>query len=1229
MHGRLRALGWLMAGWVVWTSIPLGAAEAGLVAKPLPVREAVVGPLFELVAPEHSGVDLVPRYPVNASLVLMQEQGAGGGVAAGDFDGDQLPDLFVTNHNQGCRLYRNLGGWKFEDVTGKAGIETRGRWCQGTSFVDVDGDGDLDLFVACFNAPNLMFLNRGNGRFEERAREMGLDWIGASVHGAFADYDRDGRLDLFLLTHRDALHSQQRLPANTREAADRGLLRLGANRRPEVAPEFRDLFQLIEKGDGRVELAIAGQPDQLFHQEADGSFRNVTAESGIRGQDIGLGVSWWDFNSDGWPDIYVGNDHRTPDRLWRNNGNGTFTEVAGGILASVPLASMGTDVADVNNDGFVDLLATEMAGSTHARRMVIQQDPVRNAWFLHHANPAQPPRNHLFLATGGERVLETARLAGLEATDWTWSPKFGDFDNDGWVDLYIANGASRDYVNADLQSVMAGARAPGWRSQPLLRERHLAYANRGGLRFEETAARWGLDRRAASFGAAVADFDGDGALDLAVMNLEEPVSLYRNREASGHRLVLRLQGTGGNTWGLGAVVRAETAQGVLTRSLQLASGFLSANEPLVHFGLGSVDRVSRLTVDWPGGSRQVFQDLAADRAYTLTEPRVAKRERWPANAPVEPLFRAEPAGEGLSHRERAMDELAREPLLPWALSRLGPGLAVGDIDGDGDEDFYLGGAAGQPGRLGVQDEAGRFRSVVPPVFERDRECEDFGALLFEADGDGDLDLYVVSGGVEADPGSPRYQDRLLLNDGRGSFVDAPKGSLPEERLSGGVVCAADFDRDGDLDLFVGGRFIPGRYLESPSSTLLENREGRFVEVTRERAPGVALGGMVTGALWLDADDDGWIDLVTSSEWGPLRLFLNRGGRLEAGDGGGEFGRRPGLWQALAAADLDGDGDLDLVASNFGVNTRFRASAAAPLVLWRHEFEPDRPAQLLEAFQEAGEWRFARRREVLGAVLPTLALRFPTFQSFATGTVSQWVPESTLARAAQGRVTTLESGVWWNNGKGRFVFRALPALAQLAPAFGTVASDLDGDGHPDIALVQNLHGGTADSGRMDGGLGVLLRGDGKGAFEPIPPGRSGFVLPEDYRALALIHRTGNPGPALLAAKNDGALTVLLRSATPTSDGLRVQLHGRAGNPTGVGARVEVRLLPARENGAQVGEVRAGGGYLSQDSPILTFAVPSKEASVQVLVRWPDGLRSEAIAGPGVRRLVVRHPRVGGR
>ena len=1183
--------------------------RASLESQKLPLRPPQPGALFEKVSPATTGINLVHQFPQNASLTLMQEQGAGAGVCSGDVTGDGLPDLFFSQYSLGCRLYQNQGAFRFVDITEPSGILTRGQWCTGVSCADVDNDGDLDLYVCCLNAPNLLFLNRGDGVFTERAANLGLNWTGASTLGAFADYDRDGRLDLLILTHRDNLHPENSLPNGTADAFRRGILARNPSGRPEVTPAFQDLFALLDKGEGRIELAIAGQPDQLFRQLPDGTFTNVTTQARLTGRDIGLGVAWWDFNSDGWPDLYIANDHKTPDRLWRNNRDGTFTDVAPFALPRVPLSSMGTDVADLNNDGFPDLLATDMAGSTHARRMLMDDDSTRNAAFIENSRPRQFPANALFLGTGTDHVFEAAHLAGLEATDWTWSPKFGDFDNDGLVDLFIANGMARDYLNGDQLVRIKQAPRPGWRQAPLLLERNLAYRNAGNLHWNRIESDWGLDEMTASFGATVSDLDRDGNPDLVVMNLNSTPSVYHNREHAQNRITLRLKGTRSNRWGVGAVVRLESDGRLQSRTLQLVSGFMSGNEPLLHFGLGPASQVDRLEVIWPSGSTQALHNLPANHAFTLDEPSVDLANPQPPS-PVPTLFRRSLQPEPEAHRESPFDDFSREPLLPWKLSRRGPSLATVELPFNGRwlPAFYLGGAAGFAGRWMPPNALPKVPNATSQSFQNDRANEDLGAVFIDADGDGDSDLYVVSGGVEigeaSSPPSSLLQDRLYLAQTSGELVPAPPGSVPTEQEAGSVVCAADFDRDGDLDLFVGGDSVPGRYPLAASSRLLRNQGGRFADVTSEIAPVAASLGVVTSALWSDANGDGWLDLVVTEEWGSLRCLLQQNGRFTDASSPLGFTTRTGLWSSLAGADVDNDGDIDYIAGNLGTNSRYRTEPGKPLRLLRGDFQGAGITNLVEAWQDGDRLLPFRSRTSLRNAFPFLGATHPTFQAFAQADLYQLFPSNTLATARHFTANTLESGVWLNESS-RFRFVPLPRIAQLAPTFGLVAFDANGDGWIDLALIQNLAGMHPDIRRIDGSLGCILLGKGEGTFAALGPRESGFVFPHEGRSLVVCDPNTDGFPDLVAASNSGPVWTF--EGTPNAGDrqirpLVIRLKGPRGNPLGIGARVTAHFADGRLRAA---EVYAGGGYLSQSSPALFWSHQPASAPVSFSIRWPNG------------------------
>ena len=1156
---------------------------------------------FARVPSTESQIKLKYTFPAHGSFELLQDQGGGAGVCVGDFDGDGLPDLFFTHYDQGNQLYRNLGNWHFEDISQRAGIQATGLWCAGATAVDVDNDGDLDLAVAVFNGPNQLFINRGDGTFQEQGSRRGLAFSGASVAFAFEDYDRDGWLDAHLLTHRLAITSEARLPRSSKDSFARGVIRVGQNRKLEVAPEFAELFEIMSKGEGRSELIIAGQKDRLYRNAGNGTFTEVSSTAGIIGNDIGLASHWWDYNADGWPDLYISNDYKGSDRLFENRHDGTFAEVTQAALPCVPWSSMGSDSADINNDGLMDFIATDMSGSSHQRRMQIHVDE-KESWFLRVATPKQYPRNMLFLSTGESRVFEIAQLAGVAHTDWTWSPKFGDLDNDGWVDLFIANGMARDFVNTDLLKSMKDRGNRNWITTPVLRESNHAFRNNGQLHFDPVTAPWGLDTPSASYGAALADLDRDGDLDLIVMCFGEEPRLYRNESSDGGRLLIRLKGVRSNSYGIGATVYLTTRFGTQTRRVSLSSGFMSANEPLVHFGLGNETVAESLRVDWPSGHSQSFTNVAANQWLTITEPASPPTPDVKGQANQTGWFRAVPLLTNAVHREQDFDEFSREPLRPWGHSRLGPGLACGDVNGDGREDIYLAGAAGTAGSLWVQEINHQFTELPCPVFQEDAAAEDLGAVFFDLDGDDDLDLYVVSGGVECAEGEAILSDRLYLNDGRGGLTKAGDGLLAPDADSGSTVVAADFDRDGDVDLFVEGRGVPGRYPRPGRNRLLRNEAGKLVDVTDRLAPGLRETGMVTSAVWSDVDNDGWLDLLLAHEWGRIRYFKNRDGKFEEVPPGTCGLLRTGWWNSITAADLDHDGDLDFVVGNLGNNTPYHATEAEPARAFYGDFESTGSLQWIEAYFENHQLFPRRRLETLRTSIPTLLDRFTTAEAYGKARVSDWLTSSAMDKAQRFEMTTLESGVLWNDGAGRFEFRALPVLAQSAPCFGVAVDDFDGDGAPDLCLAQNFSDARLDTGAMAGGIGLVLKGDAKGGFRPVWPGESGLLVPGDGRAIATLDLNGDQQPDCVIAQNNGPLLAFEGRPALAGVPLEIRLHGARGNRAAVGARVS---LIQNDRPLQTFEVSAGAGYLSQSSPRIYARRSASPTVGRLKIRWPSG------------------------
>ena len=1181
---------------------------------------------FVRISADQTGIDFLPQWtPPDDERFQAQITNAmaGGGVSIGDYDSDGLADVYLTRPFGGNRLYRNLGRFRFEDVTTQAGLVTgqdsaKGKtnpfWGAGATFVDIDNDGDLDLYACGYESANRLYVNQGDSTFVEMAATYGLDYQGASVMMAFADYDRDGDLDGYLLTNArvmpDALSAKQQEFFKAC-AAGQVPMREGKFVVPERLREFCDV--LPRPRDHQVTRIQAGQADLLFRNDSlpgTPKFTDVSSKSNVGGYHLGLSAIWWDADGDDWPDLYVANDFWGPDKLYHNNHNGTFTDISKTALPHTPWYSMGTDVADINNDGRLDLMASDMSSSGHYKSKVNMGDMDRQGWFLEYPTPRQYMRNALYINSGTERFLEAAFLAGVDSTDWTWSIKFADFDQDGRVDLFVSNGMTRNWWNSDLRKKNSSSFSESfervWRKQPPMRVANIAYKNQGDLKMESIGPSWGLADETVTFGAALGDLDGDGDLDLVTNNFEEPAGVYQNQVAGGHSLLLRLEGAVSNRYGIGTTVRITTQAGEQVRYLTLARGFMSSDEPILHFGLGEAQDIERLTVNWPSGIVQTFGDLAADRLYTITEPEEGETDAAQSNSAAgdSPAMMFVPAAAlaHVLHTETSYDDFARQPLLPQKLSQLGPGLACGDVDNDGDDDLYLSGAAGQLGVLYLQQEDGQFQPHQLTANAPARAAsEEMAPLWFDADGDSDLDLYVVSGGVECEAGTDELRDRLYLNDGQGRFTEAPAGALPDLTASGSVVAAADFDRDGDLDLFVGGRSIPGRYPETPASQLLVNEGGRFQDLSDELAPGLARTGLVTSAIWSDCDNDGWIDLLVAHEWGPVKLWRNHEGRLVDGTAAAGLTQWTGWFNGIAARDLDADGDIDYVVTNFGLNTKYHATVESPAVLYYGDFKDHGQMNLVEAQVEHDALYPVRGKSCSTAAMPFLADRYSTFHEFALADLEDIYTPECLDDALKLTANTLESGVLLNDGEGQFVFHPLPRIAQIAPGFGLVLTEVDGDGSADLVIAQNFHSPQRETGHMDGGVSQLLLGRGDGSFSPVAPHQSGLVVPGDAKGLATTDLNADGWPDFIVGVNNDQLAAFENRGSSKNRITSVALRGPPGNPTAIGSRVTLKL---NDGTTQTAEVHAGGGYLSQSTARLAFGLGESARIVDVEVRWPD-------------------------
>ncbi|MDX1953102.1 MAG: VCBS repeat-containing protein [Verrucomicrobiota bacterium] len=1148
---------------------------------------------FTLLAPASTGVEFTNILSSEAAAEN-QIRLNGSGVALGDVNGDGLADIYLCRLGDANALYLNQGNWKFEERAMKAGVACSNHFSTGATFADLDGDSDLDLLVNGLGTGTRFFLNDGAGNFSEQLNS-GLHRKGGSMSLALADVDGDSDLDLYVTNYR----------TNTIRTSGFSLLTVGGKRM--LRPEDREDYELTP--DGR--LLEHGQVDYFYLNEGNGKFRELSFASGnfldASGQplkkaprDWGLTAMFRDINMDGLPDLYVCNDFHSPDRIWLNSGKGKFMEASPLAIRSSSTFSMGIDFSDVDRDGDDDYLVLDMLDRKHERRMRQLLGEKSEQLPGVFGERQQLDRNVLQLARGDGTFAEAAWRAGVEATGWSWSPLFIDVDLDDYEDLLITTGNMFDTQDQDAEQRIA-ASGP-WSKErmpqkllmypPLMLE-NLAFKNRGDGTFTNYSAEWRFDLPGVSHGIAAADLDLDGDLDLVVNNLNQAASLYRN-DCPAPRLSIRLKGSGQNSQAIGARV---IVRGGMEQSQEIIAGgrYLSGGDTLRVFA--AKKETMDVEVRWPGGTRTLHTNLVQNHAYII-EYDPEKKVAPASTTRPPPLFQN--VSEQLSHRheENLFDDFARQPLLPRKVSQGGPGLAWGDFDGDGREDLIVGGSRG--GSMAFLKNGRENFQRVSNQFSIKLARDQTSLLLLEG-----TPTQLVAGSSNHEDGLPIDPPvrALDLQSGEGAAI------APAMSSSVGPVAMADIDGDGDLDLFVGGRAIPGKYPMAASSLLLKNEGGRYLPDVRQTV--LTNIGMVTAAIFIDLNQDHAPDLLLSREWGTIKVLLNKGTFQDA-SAQYETEAFSGFWNSIAAGDFNNDGQMDFVAGNWGLNTGYRASAARPFTVYYGDFDSSGSLDLIETMIEEGREVPVRDFNNLSAAIPALRGRFPTYAAFGSADIKTIL--GGFQKPATLSVNCLQSAVFMNEGN-RFKMQPLPPEAQLSPVFGLAVADFDGDRNEDIFVAQNFFGVSPQITRHDSGRGLLLRGNGTGEFEPMSSSGSGIAIDGDQRAAAVCDYNQD-GRVDLAVSQNGSDTQLFqnRGGAP---GLRVQLIGTRENRNAIGAQLRVRSStrsgPARE-------IQAGSGYWSCNSPVQVVARPA--ATEELEISWPGGRQTRVPLRDEGKLLIVK-------
>lgn len=1052
--------------------------------------------LFSILSPAQSGVHftnpIVEREDENYLLIGHIYQGAG--VAVGDVNNDGLQDVFFCGNQVGDRLYLNQGGMKFKDISLSAGIVDDGTWSMGVTMADVNSDGLLDIYVSKHfhredeKRRNKLFINQGDLTFKDMADEVGLADPGYSVQSNFFDMDDDGDLDVFVV-----------------------------NQPPAWVEQMTDQSNL-------------NNPVLSCHlyENVEGNFNRITLKAGVKTYHYALNASASDFDKDGDVDLYLPVDYTEADIFGQNDGNGNFKNIIQQSMRHLSTFSMGSDAADINNDGFIDLFTADMVAEDNYRNKANMggMNPKEFYRLVEKGEHYQYMFNCLQLNNGNGLFSETGQLAGLSKTDWSWSPLLADLDNDGLKDLTVTNGMFRDMRNKDYtikrdkyveeyRAKQLGTRPavlPLIEIAPSVRIANYAFKNLGDLQFHNVSSEWGFDFKGWTQGSAYGDLDNDGDIDLVVNNMNDVGQIYQNNSLpeSGNFLRVNLLDDKKQTSRNSLVEIYYGNEGYQLNEKSPVRGYCSHSEEVLHFGLGDVSMVDSVVISWPNNTQTRLTDVEANQSIVanMSEGRKAQPKSKP-----QPLFTKDPQPIiNHTHIENEFDDFETEVLLPHRMSHLGPHVSIADVNNDGKDDVFIGGPSGSSGKLFLSA-GNRFKEVSKP-WSKHQNQEDMGSCFFDIDGDEDLDLYVTAGGNEHPSETAFHQDRLYINE-NGIFTE---GQLPKMQTSNSCATASDFDDDGDLDLFVGGRQIPGMYPHPSSSYILRNDDGKLIDVSAEVAPGLSSIGMVTDALWTDHDDDGDPDLIIVGEWMPITVFLNTNGKLTDATETVGLANTTGWWNTIEQADMDADGDLDLIVGNLGTNIKYNASDEEPFTVYSHDFDGNGTNDIVLSYYQQGKCFPVRGRECSSQQMPFIKKKFPSYHTFAEATVEQVYSEH-IDEALKLEAKTFSS-VYLENDDGGFNVSDLPVEAQFSTVQGIVTHDVNNDGNLDIILAGNYYQREVETIRSDASIGYVMLGNGKGNFTTVHPTKAGLKMYQDLRDLKLINTIN--GLKLLGAVNGGEM-----------------------------------------------------------------------------------------------------------